>query len=177
MKKLKIALAILCPWWVIVRQKRLINTLQNSVKHLSGILENPRIVGMEVANQQLEIGLKGPLVKYMEGMMRGLVEACGGDNYLELQLTSPNGERFAVIVTKPGSGKTLHELRAAAEAEVAALRAEKRLADIEDALYRYYDAQKEPPEEWLAERKEILEYLRSLDDHDSDDDQGDQPYA
>jgi hypothetical protein len=41
------------------------------------------------------------------------------------------------------------------------LAAEKRLADIEDALYRYYDAQKEPPKEWLAEREEILEYLRS----------------
>jgi hypothetical protein len=119
---LQVAAGLLCPWWVIRRQKRIIDNLQTHADHLNGILTNPRMVGMEVANQQLEIGLKGPMCDYMAAMLGGLVHGCPeAENYLELRLKTPEGP-FAVIVTRPGGGKTPHELRQEADVEAARLR-------------------------------------------------------
>lgn len=127
--RLKIAAGLLCPWWVIMRQKRIIDNLQTHADRLNDILTNPQVVGMGVASQQLEIGLKGPMCEYMAAVLGGLVLGCPeAENYLELTLQTPEGP-FAVIVTRPGGGKTPHQLRQEAEAEVVRLRAQ--LAQIE----------------------------------------------
>jgi len=119
--RLQVAAGLLCPWWVIRRQKRIIDNLQTHADHLAGILTNPQVVGMEVASQQLEIGLKGPMCEYMAAMLGGLVLGCPeAENYLELKLETPEGP-FTVIVTRPGGGKTPHQLRQEAETEVARL--------------------------------------------------------
>jgi hypothetical protein len=116
-------IALLCPWWVIRRQQRIIDNLQTHADHLNGILTNPQVVGMEVASQQLEIGLKGPMCEYMAAMLGGLVLGCPeAENYLELKLETPEGP-FTVIVTRPGGGRSPHQLRQEAEAELARLRA------------------------------------------------------
>jgi hypothetical protein len=119
---LQVAAGLLCPWWVIRRQTRIIDNLQTHADHLNGILTDPQVVGMEVASQQLEIGLKGPMCEYMAAMLGGLVLGCPeAENYLELRLQTPEGP-FVVIVTRPGGGLTPHQLRKQAEAEVARLR-------------------------------------------------------
>jgi hypothetical protein len=129
MNHLKIALGLLCPWWVIIRQKRIIDRLQRKVDRLSGILANPRMLGMQVANEQLELGLEGPICEYMAYMLRGLMLGCPEvENYLEMQLQA-DGKTFVVIVTRPGGGLTPHQLRKQAEDEVARLR--ERLAKLE----------------------------------------------
>jgi hypothetical protein len=115
-------IALLCPWWVIRRQQRIIDNLQTHADHLNGILTNPQVVGMEVASQQLEIGLKGPMCEYMAAMLGGLVLGCPeAENYLELKLETPEGP-FTVIVTRPGGGRSPHQLRQEAEAELTRLR-------------------------------------------------------
>jgi hypothetical protein len=129
MNHLKIALGFLCPWWVIIHQKRIIDRLQRKVDRLSGILANPRMLGMQVANEQLELGLKGPICEYMAAVLSGLVLGCPDvENYLELRLQA-DGKTFVVIVTRPGGGLTPHQLRKRAEDEVAELR--ERLAELE----------------------------------------------
>jgi hypothetical protein len=129
MNHLKIALGFLCPWWVIIRQKRIIDRLQHKADRLSGILANPRMLGMQVANEQLELGFNGPVCEYIAAVLGGLVLGCPEvENYLEVQLQA-DGKTFVVIVTRPGGGLTPHQLRKQAEDEVARLR--ERLAELE----------------------------------------------
>jgi hypothetical protein len=129
MTHLKIALGFLCPWWVIMRQKRIIDRLQRKADRLSDVLANPRMLGMEIAREQLELGLKGPICEYMANVLGGLVLGCpDAENYLEMHLQA-DGKTFVVIVTRPGGGLTPHQLRKRAEDEVAELR--ERLAELE----------------------------------------------
>ena len=108
---------ILCPWWIIYRQNKVIEQQNDEIKRLSDVLANPFLTGLQVAQQQLEIGLQGPMCEYMAAVLGGLVEGCPEvENYLELRMQTAKGF-FVVIVTKPAGGLTPHQLRMQAEAE------------------------------------------------------------
>lgn len=108
---------ILCPWWIIYRQNKVIEQQDDEIKRLSDVLANPFLTGLQVAQQQLEIGLQGPMCEYMAAVLGGLVEGCPEvENYLELRMQTAKGF-FVVIVTKPAGGLTPHQLRMQAEAE------------------------------------------------------------
>ncbi len=129
MKSPAILWAILNPWGVIRRQNRIIEELKGKIGTLEHILSNPRLVGIDAANDQLSIGLKGPMTTLITAVMEGLVMGCEAENYIEMSLFSPERGRFAVVVTKPGGGLSPHQLRLAAEQERDRLR--ERLAEIE----------------------------------------------
>ena len=115
MNRLKAITAILCPWWIIYRQNKVIKQQNDKIKKLSDVLTNPSLTGMRVAQQQLEIGLQGPMCEHMAAVLGGLVEGCPGvENYLELHMHTARGF-FVVIVTKPAGGLTPHQLRKDAE--------------------------------------------------------------
>lgn len=117
MNRLKAITAILCPWWIIYRQNKVIEQQNDKIKRLSDVLANPSLTGLQVAQQQLEIGLQGPMCEHMAAVLGGLVEGCPEvENYLELRMRTARGF-FVVIVTKPGGGLTPHQLRMQAEAE------------------------------------------------------------
>lgn len=139
---------ILCPWLTIRRQRRIIDQLQARLEHTAAILANPGVTGMQVAQQQLEIGLRGPLCEYMSAVLGGLVMGCPEtENYLELSLQNSDG-RFLVIVTRPRGGQSPHQLRKQAEAEAARLR--EQLAQVD------------PPNPLTQQALEVLEALAEL---------------
>ena len=129
MKSPSIFWAILNPWGIIRRQNRIIEELKGKIGTLEHVLSNPRLVGIAAANDQLSIGLKGPMTTLITAVMEGLVVGCEAENYIEMSLFSSERGRFAVVVTKPGDGLSPHQLRLAAEQERDRLR--ERLAEIE----------------------------------------------
>jgi hypothetical protein len=129
MKSASILWAILNPWGEIRRQYRIIEQLKGKTAALEDILSNPRLVGIKAADDQLSIGLEGPMTTFITAVMEGLVVGCEAENYLEMSLRSPERGRFAVVVTRPGGGLSPHQLRLAAEQERDRLR--ERLAEIE----------------------------------------------
>ena len=115
MNKLRIIAAILCPWWIIYHQNRIIQKQKGKIDALSDVLANPSLTGLQVAQQQLQIGLKGSMCEHLAAVLGGLVSGCSDiENYLELSFTTAEG-RFVVIVTKPGGGLTPHQLLKNAE--------------------------------------------------------------
>ena len=132
MNKLKTLAAILCPWWIVYRQNRVIEKQKGKIDALCDVLANPRIVGMAAAENQVKIGLKGPMVELVAAVLEGLIEGCPeAENYLEMQGHSPKG-RFVVIITRPCTGLTPHQLRRNAEHK--AERLEKENVKLRHAL-------------------------------------------
>lgn len=131
---MKIATALLFPWYVIRRQNRVIENLKDKVSRLTDVLSNPTLTGLEVANKQLELGLQGPMCEHMAAVLGGLVSGCEGvENYLELRFKTRQGF-FTVIITKPGGGLTPHQLRLRAEEECSRL--SHRVSELESSQVR-----------------------------------------
>ena len=142
MSHLKILAAILCPWWLIHRQNRVIEAQKGKIDALSDVLANPTLTGFQAAQQQLEIGLKGPMCEHMAAVLGGLVAGCPeAENYLELSMCTSEG-RFVVIVTRPSRGRTPHQLRVAAEQK--AQRLEQENAKLRHALEWFEEWEGQP---------------------------------
>ncbi len=96
---------------------------QARIAELEDAIANPHMTGINLGAEGLDLGMKGPGPKLIAGMFVGLLEANPeATNYLELTFDSPQG-RIVVNVQRP-SGKTPHQLRKEAEAELAAARAD-----------------------------------------------------
>ena len=86
---------------------------------------NETLVTGLVMESGITMGLKGGAAQLLGEMLAAQIEETGAINYLELNFTSrtiaPN-ERYVVTIQKC-SGRTPHQLRLVAEAELARLRA------------------------------------------------------
>ena len=89
------------------------------------LLDETRLVDFAIANGGLAMGLRGGAAQLLAEMLADQIESTGAVNYLEVRFTSRTiapGERYLVTIQKC-VGKTPHELRLAAECELARLSA------------------------------------------------------
>jgi hypothetical protein len=110
---------LLAPW-------RTIRRLEQDNRRLMDALSNPELTGMALEQNAMTMGMRGKGPQLIAGMFLGLLDKNPeAVNYLELTFGSSRG-RILVTVQRPG-GATPHNLRAMAEQEAKALRAELAL--------------------------------------------------
>ena len=98
-----------------------IRELRAQVDALTEAIANPELTGIEIERGALQIGMQGVGPKLVAGMFLGMFEHPEAKNYVEVRLSSSEGE-ILVTAIRPG-GKTPNQLRREAEMELAALKA------------------------------------------------------
>jgi hypothetical protein len=124
---------LLAPW-------RTIRRLEQSNQRLRDAIDDPELTGIALEQGAMTLGMQGSGPRLLAGMFLGLLEESPqAINYLQLTFDSSKGP-ILVTVQRPG-GASPHTLRAQAEQEARALRAElerlrsERAAEQEDELH------------------------------------------
>jgi hypothetical protein len=110
------------------------------------VMDDTVVTGIVFDGGGLDVGLKGGAAQLFAEALAHQCESGGAVNYLECRFTSRHatpGERYIVTIQKC-SGQTPHQLREAAERELAELRATLKTPNVRRNRRPEREARREP---------------------------------